>query len=110
MAYSCCAYQLRCNECGRRFGNQPLSACDDCLAPLELTFDLEVARKTSFTRAGIASGPHSIWRYSPMLPVPEEFRPDLPVGFTPLLRAKSLGRRLGAANLYLKNDAVCFPP
>ena len=109
MAYSCRAYQLRCNECGRLFGNQPLSACDDCLAPLELIFDFEVARKTNFTRAGIASGPHSIWRYAPMLPVPEEFRPDLPVGFTPLLRARCLGRRLGAANLYLKNDAVCFP-
>ena len=44
-----------------------------------------------------------------MLPVPDEFRPDLPVGFTPLLRARSLGRRIGADNLFVKNDAVCFP-
>ena len=108
MAYSCTAYQLRCNECGRLFGNQPVSACDDCLAPLEVTFDLEAARQT-FTRASIRNGPYSIWRYAPLLPVPEEFRPDLPVGFTPLVKARALGRRIGASNLYIKNDAVCFP-
>ena len=108
MDYSCTAYQLRCNECGRLFGNQPRSACDDCLAPLEVAFDLEAVCKT-FTRAAIAAGPPCMWRYAALLPVPEEFRPDLPVGFTPLLRARALGRRIGATNLFLKNDAVCFP-
>lgn len=108
MAYSCTAYQLKCNECGKLFGNQPLSACDDCLAPLELTYDLESARR-AFTRANIAAGPPSIWRYAALLPVPQEFQPDLPVGFTPTVRAKNLGKRIGANNLYLKNDSVCFP-
>ena len=108
MAYSCTVYQLRCNECGKQFGNQPISACDDCLAPLEVTFDLESVRNT-FTRKTIGDGPCSIWRYAPLLPVPDEFRPDLPVGFTPLVRARALGRRIGATNLHIKNDAVCFP-
>jgi threonine synthase len=109
MAYSCSTtYQLKCNECGKLFGNQPLSACDVCLAPLELTYDLESARP-AFTRANISNGPASIWRYAALLPVPEEFRPDLPVGFTPTLRAKNLGKRIGAQNLYIKNDSVCFP-
>ena len=44
-----------------------------------------------------------------LLPVPEGFQPDLPVGFTPLVRASRLGKRIGAASLYVKNDAVCFP-
>jgi threonine synthase len=44
MKYSCSAYELKCNECGKRFGNQPLSACDDCLAPLEVHYDLEAVR------------------------------------------------------------------
>ena len=44
-----------------------------------------------------------------LLPIPAGFQPDLPVGFTPLLRARALGRRIGADNLFLKNDAVCFP-
>lgn len=108
MNYSCTAYELKCNECGKRFGNQPLSACPDCLAPLEVVYDLEAARGI-FTREAIAAGPPSIWRYSALLPIPEGFQPDLPVGFTPLIKAKNLGKRIGATNLYVKNDAVCFP-
>ena len=108
MAYSCTAYQLKCNECGKLFGNQPLSACDDCLAPLEVTYDLEAARP-AFTRANISAGPANIWRYAALLPIPEGLQPDLPVGFTPLVRARNLGKRIGANNLFVKNDSVCFP-
>jgi threonine synthase len=108
MEYSCRAYELKCNECGKSFGNQPLSACDDCLAPLEVHYDLEAARP-HFTKAKIAAGPANIWRYSALLPIPAGFEPDLPVGFTPLVKAKRLGKRIGANNLYIKNDAVCFP-
>ncbi len=108
MNYSCSRYELKCNECGKRFGNQPLSACPDCLAPLEVTYDLEAVRST-LTRENIAAGPANIWRYAALLPIPEGFQPDLPVGFTPLVRATNLGRRIGASSLYIKNDAVCFP-
>ena len=108
MNYSCSRYELKCNECGKRFGNQPLSACPDCLAPLEIAYDLEAVRGI-FTRENIAAGPANIWRYAALLPIPEGFQPDLPVGFTPLVRAKNLGKRIGATNLYVKNDAVCFP-
>ena len=108
MAYSCLAYQLRCNECGKTFGNKPLSACDHCMAPLEVGYDLESIRP-SVNRASISSGPASIWRYRALLPIPEGFEPDLPVGFTPLVRARALGKRIGANNLFIKNDAVCFP-
>ena len=108
MEYSCTAYELRCNECGKSFGNRPQSACDDCLAPLEVQYDLE-SLKGRVTRESIAAGPFSIWRYRDLLPIPQGFEPDLPVGFTPLVRAKCLGKRIGATNLYIKNDAVCFP-
>src|ERR1700678_3782189 len=108
MNYSCSRYELKCNECGKRFGNQPLSACPDCLAPLEIAYDLEAVRGI-FTRKNIAAGPANIWRYAALLPIPDGFQPDLPVGFTPLVRAKNLGKRVGATNLYVKNDAVCFP-
>jgi threonine synthase len=108
MAYSCSAYELKCNECGKSFGNQPLSACDNCLAPLEVHYDLESVRDT-FTRKTISEGPANIWRYAALLPIPKGFEPDLPVGFTPLLKARNLGKRIGANNLYIKNDSVCFP-
>ncbi len=110
MEYSCQTYELKCNDCGRRFGNRPLSGCPDCLAPLEIVYDLDLIRREGrFTRANIAAGPHDIWRYAALLPIPTGFQPDLPVGFTPLVRARQLGRRIGADNLYIKNDAVCFP-
>ncbi len=105
---SACAYELRCRECGRSFGNQPLSICDECFSPLEIYHDLD-AVKGEFTREKIAAGPNNIWRYAALLPVPEGFRPDMPTGMTPLMKAPNLGRRIGATNLYVKNDAVCLP-
>ena len=108
MTYSCKTYELRCNECGKSFGNQPLSACDVCLAPLEVQYDLQAIKQT-LSRDMISRGPVSMWRYKALLPIPDVFASDLPVGFTPLLRATSLGKRVGTGNLYLKNDAVCFP-
>src|SRR5438309_3838915 len=50
-----------------------------------------------------------MWRYSGLLPLPENFQPSLPTGFTPLFRAPRLAEQLGAKNLYIKNDAVCLP-
>ncbi len=101
-------YELRCGECGKSYGNRPLSACPDCLAPLEVQYDLESVRGR-FTRETVAKGPANIWRYKELLPIPAGYLPDLPVGFTPLVRARGLGKRIGATNLFVKNDAVCFP-
>jgi len=106
-----CAYELRCQECGRSFGNQPLTICDECFSPLEVCYDIDSA-KGIVTRESIAAGPASIWRYAALLPVPQGFQPDLPVGFTPLVRAPRLAARIfegGSENLYVKNDAVCMP-
>jgi threonine synthase len=111
-------YELRCRECGRSWGNQPRSICDDCFSPLEIAYDYDTIRASTvrgaFTRERIAQRPPNMWRYSELLPLPEGFEPPLPVGFTPLLRAPHLaerltGTKLGAANVYIKNDAVCLP-
>jgi len=102
------AYELRCRECGKRYDNAPLSICDECFSPLEVQCDLEAARNT-FTREAIAKGPSSMWRYQALLPVPEDYVPATPAGWTPLLRAPRLAERIGASNLYIKNDAVCLP-
>ncbi len=101
-------YELRCRECGKSWGNQPRSICDDCFSPLEVNYDYRALR-AQVTREGIAQGPPSMWRYSGLLPLPENYQPSLPVGFTPLLRAPQLAKQLGAKDLYLKNDAVCLP-
>ena len=102
------AYELRCRECGKSYGNQPLSICDDCFSPLEVDFDLEYARGR-FTREAIAAGPLNMWRYRALLPVSDAYIPTTPAGMTPLLAAPRLAKRIGANNLYIKNDAVCLP-
>jgi threonine synthase len=101
-------YELRCRECGKTWGNQPRSICDDCFSPLEITYDYDALR-AHFTREQIAQRPPNIWRYSELLPLPEDYRPSLPVGFTPLLSAPHLAKELGARKLCIKNDAVCLP-
>jgi threonine synthase len=103
-------YELRCRECGRTWGNQPRSICDECFSPLEVAYDYDAVR-VSFTRERISQRAPNMWRYSELLPLPQNFQPRLPVGFTPLLQAPRLAAKLGARpqNLYLKNDAVCLP-
>jgi threonine synthase len=101
-------YELRCRECGKSWGNQPRSICDDCFSPLEVSYDYDALRG-EVTRERIAQGAPNIWRYSQLLPLPEQYQPSLPVGFTPLLHAPQLAKGLGVRKLYLKNDAVCLP-
>src|SRR5436853_2598140 len=101
-------YALRCRECGKSWGKQPRTISDDCFCPLEVSYDYDALR-SQVTREQIAQGPPSMWRYSGLLPLPENFQPSLPTGFTPLFRAPRLAEQLGAKNLYIKNDAVCLP-
>lgn len=101
-------YELRCRECGKRFECAPLSSCDECFSPLEVSYDMDAARR-EFTRDAIANGPLNMWRYKALLPVPQEYTPATPSGLTPLLEAPRLSKRIGARNLYIKNDAVCLP-
>jgi threonine synthase len=101
-------YELRCRECNKSWGNVPKSICEDCFSPLEVFYDYDSIRP-DFTREKIAQSPPNIWRYSALLPLPENYSPTLPVGFTPLIQAPRLARELGAKNVFLKNDAVCLP-
>ena len=110
-------YELRCRECGRSWGNQPRSICDECFSPLEVQYDYDSIR-SSISRERIAQRAPNMWRYSELLPLPGGYEPRLPVGFTPLFQAPRLAEQLAATpgdaktaarNLYLKNDAVCLP-
>ena len=102
------SYELRCRECGKTWGNQPRSLCEDCFSPLEVTYDYDSIRRL-VSRQLFASRAPNLWRYRELLPLPPAFRPSLPTGFTPLLSAPQLGEQIGSRNLYLKNDAVCLP-
>jgi threonine synthase len=101
-------YQLRCRECGKTWGNQPRSICEDCFSPLEISYDYDSIRPR-VSRELFASRAPNIWRYRELLPLPPGFEPSLPVGYTPLVKAPRLGEQIGSRNLSLKNDAVCLP-
>ncbi len=101
-------YHLRCRECGKTWGNQPRSYCEDCFSPLEITYDYDSLR-TQVSRELFASRAPNIWRYRELLPLPAGYQPSLPVGYTPLVSAPRLGDRIGSRRLFVKNDAVCLP-
>jgi threonine synthase len=101
-------YELRCKECGKTWGNSPRSFCEDCFSPLELSFDYSYIQK-KIRREDLVSRPFDMWRYSEFLPLPEKFRAPNSVGGTPLVAAQKLATHWGVKNLYVKNDAVCFP-
>jgi threonine synthase len=101
-------YQLQCRECRTNWGNQPVSFCQSCFAPLEVDYDLEQIRG-EISKDEIARRPPNLWRYKELLPLPEKYQPSLPVGFTPLVKTPALGERLHGRSLYVKNDSVCFP-
>jgi threonine synthase len=97
--------QLRCRECGRLRAFEPAFVCEYCFGPLEVVYDLDAIRER-LSRASIANGPASIWRYRDLLPVPASDPVDLGTGFTPLVQARQLGRELGLDRLYIKNDTL----
>jgi threonine synthase len=102
------SYELRCKECGKTWGHAPRSFCEDCFSPLEVSFDYDSIKKR-VRRDDLSKRSFNMWRYSEFLPVPENFQAPNAVGGTPLVPANHLAEKLGVENLYLKNDAVCFP-
>lgn len=99
---------LRCRECGRSYPKLPISACEDCFAPLEVDYDYEAIRG-AISRQVIESRQKTLWRYRELLPVDSDPSVGLSSGYTPLIRAERLGRQMGLRNLYIKNDGVNSP-
>ena len=96
------ATALSCRECGKTSALGPHYACDECFGPLEVSYDFP-----RLTRADIEAGPHSIWRYAPLLPVPRDIasRPTTEPGYTRLVRADGLAAELGMRRLWIKDDS-----
>jgi threonine synthase len=99
---------LKCKECGEEYPKEPLHVCEICFGPLEASYDYDGIKKV-LSREAIESRDRSIWRYKELLPIDEEPTVGLKVGFTPLIRAENLGKALGVKEIYIKNDAVCYP-
>jgi threonine synthase len=100
------ADSLECSRCDRRYpAGQIFNLCE-CGGPLLVRYDLPKVR-AAWDRDSIAAGPSNMWRYAPVLPVsnPESIV-SLGEGMTPLLRTPRLGARLGAHDLWVKDEGV----
>ncbi len=99
---------LKCKECGERYPKEPIYVCETCFGPLEVEYDYDNIKK-DLSKELILSREKNIWRYAELLPIDNEPTIGAQVGYTPLVKADNLGKALGHSNLYVKNDAVCFP-
>lgn len=99
---------LKCRECGHEYPLAATHVCEFDFGPLEVAYDYERIRKT-LTREAICSRPQTMWRYRELLPIAGEPTVGRQVGYTPLVRADRLARRLGIRELWIKNDAVNYP-
>ena len=99
---------LKCRECGREYALTATHVCEFDFGPLEVAYDYDRIKK-SLTRAAIQSRPQTMWRYRELLPVAGEPTVGFRVGFTPLIKADRLARKLGIRELWIKNDTVNYP-
>src|ERR1700693_4250144 len=97
---------LECSVCGkRREAGQVHNLCE-CGGPLLVLYDLERA-KGAWSRDAVATGPSSMWRYAPVLPVRDPASIiSLGEGMTPMLETRRLGARLGAHDLWVKDEGI----
>ena len=99
---------LKCRQCGRTYQIEPIAACEDCWAPLEVVYDYDRIRE-EVPRKQVESRLPTMWRYKELLPLTGESAVGRATGFTPLVAAPHLAKALGAREVHLKNDAVNFP-
>src|SRR5437868_9477647 len=99
---------LKCRECGREYALTATHVCEFDFGPLEVAYDYERIRR-SLTHKSIQERPQTMWRYRELLPVAGEPTVGFEVGYTPLIKADRLAKRLGIRELWIKNDTVNYP-
>jgi threonine synthase len=109
---------LKCTICGAEYApDETLYVCPEHgdEGTLDVLYDYDKIKQRLSPNALSAGGPHSIWRYTPLLPVealiladlhPQRLpaHPLLTVGWTPLYQSPRLAKRTGVAEVLVKND------
>ena len=99
---------LKCRECGREYPLEATHVCEFDFGPLEVAYDYDRIKK-ALTKTAIQSRIKSMWRYRELLPVANEPTVGVQAGFTPLVKADRLAKKLGIRELWVKNDTVNYP-
>ncbi|HZE68526.1 MAG TPA: threonine synthase [Pyrinomonadaceae bacterium] len=97
---------LECANCGLSHEAHRLhNLCRECGKPLLVRYDLDRA-KCTLTRETLAGRRSDMWRYREVLPVDNDDNiVSLGEGWTPLLHARRLGKRLRFPELYIKDES-----
>ena len=96
------------SDCNQKFEKKDYYVCDFCFAPLEVRYDYEKIKKDLSIKK-IESRDKNMWRYRELLPLDGAPTVGSNVGYTPLIKASNLAKKLGLKELYIKNDGVNHP-
>ncbi len=98
---------LVCTKTGKAYPKDQLwNLSPEADAPLFARYDLDAVAK-AMRREKLAERVPTMWRYAEILPVEnDQFQVSLGEGFTPLLQATSLGRKIGVPKLYIKDEGL----
>jgi threonine synthase len=78
----------------------------ECGGPLLVRYDLAQA-KAAWNRDSLGKAPPNMWRYAPLLPVKNPAHiVSLGEGLTPLIQADRLAARIGATDLWVKDEGT----
>src|SRR5215471_11581874 len=99
------ASHLECSLCGTRHDAAAAANLCACGGPLLVRFDLDLLRHR-WLRRDVPNGPASMWRYAPVLPPSDQSIVSLGEGWTPLVRCRRLGARIGAESLWVKDEGL----
>jgi threonine synthase len=100
---------LRCVRCGTAYAEgEVLYTCPACgpTGILDVEYDYDGIAAGGFGPQSLAANlDRSHWRYRDLLPIGDGAEiPPVPVGGTPLFSLPDLARRIGVANLWIKDD------
>ena len=95
---------LECSMTGERYEADRLHGLSRAGRPLLVRYDLDAVR-TVLTQEALAERPMDLWRYRELLPVRRAANiVSLGEAMTPLTRLDAVGRRLGIAELLVKEE------
>ncbi len=95
---------LVCTKTGKSYAKDRLWNLSDVGAPLFARYDLDAVKK-KVKREDLVGRIPTMWRYEEVMPVEDmQYCVSLGEGYTPLLQASSLGRKIGVPNLFVKEE------
>jgi threonine synthase len=99
----------RCSLCGSEYlPGQVTYTCPKDGGNLDIVLDYDVIRKKYQPEDILSRKDASLWRYLPLLPVPEPEGSSTPLhaaGGTPVFNLSRLGEKLGLRQLWLKDES-----